>query len=120
MSVSDKCCSLAPYFKVSSSKLEAFKKLCDQFAAKTNKETKCFYYGFSFDGDQAHCREGYEDAEGLLAHLENVGPLLEEALKIAKITRLEVHGPENELAKLREPLAKLKPQFFTLEYGFRR
>jgi hypothetical protein len=46
--------------------------------------------------------------------------LLEQALKIAEITRLEVHGPEGELAKLREPLAKLKPQFFTLEYGFRR
>ena len=120
MSVPDKCCSLAPYFKISSGKLEAFKKLCEQFVAKTSKETKCIYYGFSFDGDQAHCREGYEDAEGLLRHLENVGPLLEEALKIAEITRLEVHSPEGELAKLREPLVKLKPQFFTLAYGFRR
>jgi len=55
-----------------------------------------------------------------LAHLENVGSLLEEALKISELTRLEVHGPEEELAKLREPLAGLKPQFFTLEYGFRR
>ena len=120
MSVSDRCCTLAPYFKVSSGKLEAFKKLCERFVAKTSEETKCLYYGFSFDGDQAHCREGYEDAEGLLAHLDNVGPLLEEALKISELTRLEVHGPEEELARLREPLAKLKPQLFTLEYGFRR
>ena len=52
--------------------------------------------------------------------LENVGTLLQEALKIAELTRLEIHGPEEELAKLREPLADLKPQFFTLEYGFRR
>jgi len=120
MSVSDRCCTLGPYFKVSSDKLKAFKELCEQFVAKTSEETKCLYYGFSFDGDEAHCREGYEDAEGLLMHLENVDLLLEEALKIAEITRLEVHGPEDELAKLREPLAKLKPQFFTLEYGFRR
>jgi len=63
--------------------------------------------------------EGYGDP-GLLAHLDNVGDLLQEALKIADLTRLEVHGPEPELAKLREPLAALKPQFFTLEYGFRR
>jgi hypothetical protein len=28
--------------------------------------------------------------------------------------------PEQELAALREPLAGLKPQFFTLEYGFRK
>jgi hypothetical protein len=28
--------------------------------------------------------------------------------------------PDEELAKLREPLADLNPQFFSLEYGFRR
>ena len=120
MTTQDKCCTIVPYFKVASGKLPAFQKLCEQFVAKTKQEPKCLYYGFSFDGDQAHCREGYEDAEGLLAHLDNVGPLLAEALKIAEITRLEIHGPAEELAKLREPLAKLKPQFFTLIHGFRR
>ena len=60
------------------------------------------------------------DAEGLLAHLENVGTLLEEALKISEIIRIEIHGPEEELNKLREPLSDLKPQYFQLEYGFRR
>lgn len=120
MSTLDKCCTIVPYFKIASDKLETFNKLCEEMVAKTSGEAKCLYYGFSFDGDQAHCREGYADAEGLLAHLENVGPLLEEALKIAEITRLEVHGPEAELAKLREPLTDLRPQFFALEYGFRR
>ncbi|MFC1798824.1 hypothetical protein ACFLZL_03355 [Thermodesulfobacteriota bacterium] len=67
-----------------------------------------------------HCREGYPDAEGLLFHLENVGSLLQEALGIADLTRLEIHGPEYEISKLRQPLDELKPQFFTLEYGFRR
>ena len=120
METQDTCCTIVPYFKVSSGKLEAFKKLCERFVEKTSEEPKCLYYGFSFDGDQAHCREGYEDAEGVLMHLENVGPLLEKAPQIAELTRLEIHGPEKELAKLREPLADLKPQFFTLEYGFRR
>lgn len=120
MSTQDKCCTIVPYFKVPSNNLQAFKKLCEQFVMKTSEEPKCLYYGFSFDGDQAHCREGYEDADGLLAHLKNVGELLTQALTIAEITRLEVHGPEKELAKLREPLAKLRPQFFTVEYGFRR
>ena len=120
MSTQDRCCTIVPYFKISNGNLEAFKQLCEQFVAKTSEETKCLYYGFSFDGDQAHCREGYTDADGLLVHLDNVGALLEEALKIAEITRLEIHGPEQELAKLREPLDNLKPQFFTLEYGFRR
>ena len=120
MSIPDKCCTLVPYFKVSDGKLAEFKKLCEEFVAKTADETKCLHYAFTFDGHEAHCREGYADAEGLLNHLESVGPLLEKAFKIAEITRLEVHGPEGELAKLREPLAQLGPQFFTLEYGFRR
>ena len=49
-----------------------------------------------------------------------IGPLLAEALKISDITRLEVHAPESQLALLREPLAPLNPEFFTLETGFRR
>ncbi len=120
MATKDKCCTIVPYFKVFNGQLGTFKGLCEKFVAKTKGEPKCLYYGFSFAGDQVHCREGYEDAEGLLAHLENVGPLLEDALKIADITRLEIHGPEEELAKLRQPLAELEPQYFVLEYGFRR
>jgi len=73
-----------------------------------------------FDGNQAHCREGYENAEGVLAHFANVALLFEEALQIADLTRLEIHGSAEELAKLREPLSDYKPQFFTLKNGFRR
>lgn len=120
MATQDKCCSIVPYFKVHEGQLEAFKSLCEQFVDKTGTEPKCLYYGFSFDGEQAHCREGYEDAQGVLDHLENVGDLLEKALKISDLTRLEIHGPVDELAKLKEPLADLKPQYFTLAYGFRR
>jgi len=120
MATQDTGVTIHPYFKVHAGKLDAFKALCERFVAQTSQEPKCQYYGFSFDGDQAHCREGYADAEGILAHLENVGPELGEALKLAEITRLEVHGPAGEVEKLRGPLAELSPQFFTLEYGFRR
>jgi hypothetical protein len=94
--------------------------MCEEFVSITINESKCLYYGFSFDADLAHCREGYIDADGLLTHLDNVSTLLDEALKISDLTRLEVHGPEEELEKLRKPLADLDPQFFVLEYGFRR
>jgi len=120
MPTQDHCCTIVPYFKVPAGKMPAFKSLCEKMVAKSSAEPKCLYYGFSFNDDEAHCREGYADAEGALAHLENVGPLLEEALQIVELTRLEIHGPEEELAKLRGPLAKLNPRFFTLEYGFRR
>lgn len=120
MATEDKCCTLVPYFKIQPGRLEAFKQICERFVEKTRSEPKCLYYGFSFDGDRAHCREGYADAEGVLAHLDNVGKLLEEALTIADLTRLEIHGPADELAKLRARLSDLEAEYFTLEYGFRR
>ena len=108
MSTQDKCCTIVPYFNVPAGQQEAFRELCQQFVTRTSKETKCLYYGFSFNGEMAHCREGYADAEGVLAHLENVGELLDpQAFKIVALTRLEIHGPEEELTKLRGPLAKL-------------
>ena len=120
MATTDTCCTIVPYFRVKAENLTSFKALCERFMTKTATEPACLYYGFSFDEDQVHCREGYENADGLLAHLDNVGELLQEANRIAELTRLEVHGPKQELAKLRGPLGQLKPQFFTLEYGFRK
>lgn len=120
MTTQDTCVSIVPYFKVADGQLDAFKVLCEQFVDKTLSEPKALYYGFCFDGDQVHCREGYADADGALKHLENVGTLLEKALTIAELTRLEIHGTEQQLAQMREPLAGLQPQYFTLEYGFRR
>ncbi len=120
MATQDKCCSIVPHYKVKDGKLDAFTALCEQVVDKTNEEEKCLYYGFSFDGDNVHCREKYEDAEGLLANLENGGALLQKSLTIANIIRLEVHDPNKELAKLKDPLSDLNPQFFELQYGFRR
>jgi hypothetical protein len=73
------------------------------------------FYGFSINGDEVFCREGYESAEGVLAHLENVGALLAEALKISELIRVEMHGPAEELDKLKEPLAHLNPEWFVIE-----
>lgn len=120
MATTDTCCTIVPYFKIHAGKREAFIALCQQFVEKSSQQPKCLYYGWSFDGDLVHCREGYKDAAGLLAHLENVADLLRELFKIADVTRLEVHGPAQEIEQLRKPLADLKPQFFTLEYGFRK
>jgi quinol monooxygenase YgiN len=121
MPARDTCCTLVPYFLVAPTQLDAFKTLCEQFVEKTRNEPECLFYAFSFMKNQAHCREGYKNAEALLNHLDNVGALLEQALQISELERLELHGPEEELAKLREPLAAFNPQFFVLrEDGFRR
>lgn len=120
MSTSDSAVSIHPYFKVAEGKLEEAHAFCEKFVAATTTEPGCLHYGFSFLGNEAHCRESYANAEGLLAHLDNVGALLGEFLETcATLERLEIHGAEAELAKLREPLAHLSLKFFTLEYGFR-
>ena len=107
--------SLHPYFKVHPDKLDEFKAGLPAFVEKTKTEQKNLFYDFTCNGDEVFCREGYVDADGLLAHLANVDALFKEVLKIADLTRLEVHGPANELEKLKGPLAELKPVWFALE-----
>jgi quinol monooxygenase YgiN len=120
MTTNDTCVTILPYFKVQPGELAHFKALCESFVERAEKEPGCLYYGFSFEGGEAHCREGYVNAQALLDHLEHVGDLLKQALDLSELSRLEIHGPERELATLRAPLAHLQPRFFVLEYGFRR
>ena len=116
----DGCCTLVPYFEIHEGQEAAFRALGPQFVARTRTESGCVHYAFSFNGRSAHCREGYDNAEAVLAHLQNVGELLGQALKIANIVRLEVHGPAAELDKLRGPMAQLNPTFYALDEGIRR
>jgi hypothetical protein len=120
MPTPDRAVSVHPYWKVSEGKLDQFKELCQQFLSAVKTEPRCLYYGFSFNGDEVFCREAYDGAEGVLEHLANVGPLLQNAMAIAQITRLEIHGPDEELEKLRTPAAAFQPIYFSLLYGIRR
>lgn len=100
--------------------MDEFKALGEQMVEKTQTEEDVVFYGFSYSGQRAHCREGYKSAKGVLAHLENVDALLKQALAIASLDLLEVHCPAGELEELKEPLSGLNPTFFTMETGFRR
>jgi quinol monooxygenase YgiN len=115
-----KTVSLHPYFRVEEGKMDEFKAMLPDFVEKTSKEEACLYYDFTISGDTVFCREGYVGAEGILTHLGNVSELLEAALEIAEIIRLEVHGPAEELAKLKEPLAELNLEPFVHECGLER
>jgi len=109
--------SLHPYFKVHPGRMDAARALVPRFIAKTNAEAKCLYYDFTVNGDVVFCREAYADAEGVLAHLANVGDLLGEMLQVSDVLRLEIHGPAVELEKLKAPLADYKPEWFVFEAG---
>jgi quinol monooxygenase YgiN len=106
--------SLHPYFKIHPGKIDEIKTLLPRFVQKAATEEACLFYAFSINGNEFFCREAYENAEGLLVHMGNVAGLLAKAMKIADLTRIEVHGPASELDKLKDPLAYLKPAFFTL------
>src|SRR3954449_2787653 len=106
--------SLHPYFNVPTDKMPYLKAILPEFAAKTRNETGNLFYEFTINGDEVFCREGYVNAEALLAHLDNVSAMLAETLKMAELIRLEVHGPAAELEKLKEPLAHLNAAWFVL------
>ncbi len=112
--------SLHPYFKAHPGKVEAAKAIFSRFVEKTAMEKDNLFYCFTVNGDEIFCREAYESAEGLLAHLENVSAPLAEMLKVADLVRVEVHGPAEELEKLKAPLTHLKPAWFTLEASVER
>ena len=120
MALDDTVCTLVPYFTVQDGKLDEFKELGEQMVQRTQSESEVAFYGFSFSGQRAHCREGYRSSAGILAHLENVDGLLKQALAIASLDILEIHGPADQLAELQEPLKGLNPVYFTMETGFRK
>ena len=120
MNYPDNVVTLHPYFKVHADRLAEFKAAFPKFVERTKAEDKVLFYEFTVNGDEVFCREGYVGAAGAMAHLANVGDLLAEGLKIADLTRLEIHGPAAELDQMRGPLAAYKPAWFVREAGLRR
>ncbi len=114
MSKLSQAVSINPYFKVQEDKVNEFKELIKLFIERTQTEEKCYYYDYSINTEDnvVFCREAYEGAAGVLAHLDNVGDHIETALTLSEMTILEIHGPAEELAKLKEPLAELPVKYY--------
>lgn len=120
MSQLSKAVSIHPYFKINEGRVDDFKSLMNDFVASTSSEAACLYYDFSICGDVAFCREAYVDADAILAHLENVGAHLEASGSLAEMVRLEMHGPADQLDKLRAPLADLPVEYFVRVTGVQK
>jgi quinol monooxygenase YgiN len=120
MSTFDNAVSIHPYFKIQDGQMDACKSFLAQFNERVRNEEGCLYYNFTFKDEALCCREAYRDAEGVQAHLENCGDLLGEFLKIAEVTRIEVHGPAAELEKLKPAFADLNPEYYVCECGIGR
>jgi len=111
---------LQPCFEVPKGRMEEFRAGFNHFYNHINpKAERMLYYGFSVNeaDSLAFCREAYQDADGVLKHLQNVDGPLKSALKIGKLVRLEAHGPAAELEKLRGPLQELDCKFYIIDEG---
>ena len=112
--------SIHPYFKARAGNMEAVRALLRRFVEKAATESGCLGYDFTINGSEVACREWYVDAAATLAHIQNVGPELDEMLVLCDLARLELHGPSAELDQLRGPLGGLNPAWFIFECGVER
>jgi quinol monooxygenase YgiN len=116
----DRHVTIVPYFTVPAGKMDAFKAGFKDFYDGTRAGTKsCLYYGFATAGDQVFCREGYKNAEAVLAHLGDVKAPLDKAVEIVGKDglKLAVMGPQSELDKLKEALDPLGTVYWALDGG---
>ncbi len=110
-------------FTIKEGKLDAFKKLAEEFVANVKKsEPGARSYQWYFNDDETKCivSELYEDSKAILAHLEGstVSTLFPKLLETAQLTRFEVYGDPNEEAK--NMLAKFGAQNYRSFTGFTR
>ena len=63
---------------------------------------------------------GPAPAAGALAHIQNVGALIGESLKISDLQRLEVPGSAVELEQMKAPLKDLPVVWFTFEVALEK
>ena len=120
MKLSSNLVTIHPYFKIHPGKEVLADAVMQKFVATTTGEPDCLFYEFTVLGEEVFCREGYEGAAGVLHHLENVGAVLAEMLTLSDLTRLEFHGPAEEIDLLRGPLGHLNAAFFVVKCGVPR
>lgn len=91
--------SISPYFEIQEGRVEEFKNSWATIAPEIEaNEPGCVFYQFTFNGNVAFCREGYNNVENVLAHLERVDATLKKVLEFSKIVRFEVHGPAADVS----------------------
>ena len=118
MSTFDNAVSISPYFQITDENMEAAKGFLARFCDLVREnEPGCLFYNFTFKGNALCCREAYKDADAVKAHLGNCGPALGELLKIAELSRIELHGPAGELEQLKEAFAAMNPDYYISECG---
>ncbi len=113
--------SLIGYFTIPAENASTFRKNCEKMVALRDKEPGHLASAYSFDDNGgAVSREDYVSADAVIEHMRIGAHVFESTKALVEITGVEVHGPRDELEKLRGTLEPMQPRFFVTEYGFRR
>uniref|UniRef100_A0A7S1F2Q6 Uncharacterized protein n=1 Tax=Noctiluca scintillans TaxID=2966 RepID=A0A7S1F2Q6_NOCSC len=117
----DMSVAFMPYFLIKDKEMDNFFEVCNQCIEQVKSETLCLSYGFAIStgsqNNMAFCRELFANAEGVLAHLQNIELLFKDGLcKYGELVSLQIHGPKVELDKLREDpvIQEMNPEFYEL------
>merc|ERR1712144_9157 len=90
-----------------------------EFVEATKTEKGCVYYGWTKVGDKLFCREAYKNAEGVLAHLDNVGALVGKMLEAAAtLDKIELHGPPAEMDQCKATMDGFGTTYWAIDSGF--
>jgi len=113
-------CSIQPYFTVLDKDMA--KPIMGELVQQTKSETGCVYYGWTAVGNKLFCREAYVDGAAVLAHLQNVDVYMKKILAegVAKLDRIEIHGPADELEKVKGATETLGTKYFAVVSGFQK
>jgi len=118
----DRTVAFMPYFAIRDA--ENFFEVCNHCIEKVRSEPLCLGYGFSVSAgphqNMAFCREAFLNAEGVLNHMNNIEVLFKEGLcKYGELVSLQIHGPKEELDKLRDDpmIQEISPEFYELMPG---
>lgn len=94
-----------------------FRQLAAEALETARGEPGTLQYDWFFSDDGAECvvRETYGSSDAVLAHLGNVGPLIERLIELGGGLKLEVFGEPS--AALREVIAAFQPPIYSYVQG---
>ena len=109
---------LTAHFKIQPGKTESFKELAVKCVEAVRQNEKgALQYQWFYNADQTDCKvlETYRDTAAVFAHMQNVGPLLQQLLEISTVSG-EIYGHITE--SLVKGLEGLDISYYDYETGF--
>jgi len=104
---------------------ETARPLLDESVARMRKTPSCIFFGWTkSDGDRLHCRQAYTNADGVLAHIASVDPVIEKLISgPARIVSLRIHGPKTGNEAVVTAMSDYhgqKAEYFAIDSGFQK